>query len=314
MPVLCTIGAASVRSFGRSSVSAPPGQTAYTTPGTYSWVAPAGVTSVSVVAVGGGGASENPPTTGGGGGGLRYRNNISVTPGASYTVVVGNYAHRSATPPRYVGGTSSFNGTALEAFGGNNQAGGTGTAIGGSVGGGNGGNGGSYGDTWGGGGGAGGYSGNGGAGGFGSSTTDSGRTDGSGGGGAGGAGYAYATTAGGGVGILGQGSSGTGSGAGAQEAPRARQAGAATTAEAGPQMLLAGVPSVLFGLAPLGSFRRPARGICDGTIYPSARRRTLRASDSGRQLSASVSRRGHVEFARRLCCLRTCAAARHRRV
>jgi hypothetical protein len=92
MPVLCTIGAASVRSFGRSSVSAPPGQTAYTTPGTYSWVAPAGVTSVSVVAVGGGGASENPPTTGGGGGGLRYRNNISVTPGASYTVVVGNYA------------------------------------------------------------------------------------------------------------------------------------------------------------------------------------------------------------------------------
>ena len=37
------------RSFG-----APPGQQAYTTPGTYSWVAPTGVTKVSVVAIGGG--------------------------------------------------------------------------------------------------------------------------------------------------------------------------------------------------------------------------------------------------------------------
>ncbi len=33
-----------------------PGQSEYTTPGTYSWVAPDGVTSVSVVAIGGGGA------------------------------------------------------------------------------------------------------------------------------------------------------------------------------------------------------------------------------------------------------------------
>jgi hypothetical protein len=40
------------RSFGT-----PPGQDAYVTAGTYSWVAPAGVTSVSVVAVGGGGAA-----------------------------------------------------------------------------------------------------------------------------------------------------------------------------------------------------------------------------------------------------------------
>jgi hypothetical protein len=55
----------------------------FTTPGTYAWVAPEGVTSVSVVCIGGGGAS------GGGGGGLGWRNNIEVVPGQSYTVVVG---------------------------------------------------------------------------------------------------------------------------------------------------------------------------------------------------------------------------------
>ena len=35
-----------------------PGQQAYTSAGSYSWVAPAGVTSVSVVAVGGGGGGK----------------------------------------------------------------------------------------------------------------------------------------------------------------------------------------------------------------------------------------------------------------
>ena len=64
------------RSFGP-----PPGQQAYTTAGTYSWVAPSGVTSISVVAVGGGGRA-------GGGGGLGYKNNITVTPGNSYSVVI----------------------------------------------------------------------------------------------------------------------------------------------------------------------------------------------------------------------------------
>jgi hypothetical protein len=41
------------RSFG-----APPGQQAYTSPGTYTWVAPAGVTVVSVVAVGAGAGAQ----------------------------------------------------------------------------------------------------------------------------------------------------------------------------------------------------------------------------------------------------------------
>ena len=61
----------------------------YATPGTYSWVCPAGVTSVSVVCIGGGagdaGGNDNSFT----GGGLGWKNNIPVTPGNSYTVVVG---------------------------------------------------------------------------------------------------------------------------------------------------------------------------------------------------------------------------------
>ena len=73
------------------------GQKEYTVAGTYSWTCPADVTSVSVVCVGGGGGSSIPGQTwtgtgagdGGGGGGLGYKNNISVTPGQSYTVVVG---------------------------------------------------------------------------------------------------------------------------------------------------------------------------------------------------------------------------------
>lgn len=61
-----TITVAAVNSFGPSAASAASnsvvveiiqGQQAYTTAGTYSWVAPTGVTSVSVVAVGGGGAA-----------------------------------------------------------------------------------------------------------------------------------------------------------------------------------------------------------------------------------------------------------------
>jgi len=70
----------------------------YTTPGTYSWTAPTGVTSVAAVAIGGGASAYN---MSGGGGGLGWRNNIAVTPGTSYTVVVGA-----------AGGTSYFISTA----------------------------------------------------------------------------------------------------------------------------------------------------------------------------------------------------------
>lgn len=80
---------------GDSLEPAPPaGQQIYGTAGTFSWVAPANVTSVSVVCIGGGGAGDdgNAGDGGGGGGsggGLVYANFIPVTPGASYSVVVG---------------------------------------------------------------------------------------------------------------------------------------------------------------------------------------------------------------------------------
>ena len=67
------------------------GQQAYTTTGTHSWTCPSGVFSVSVVCIGGGGGGGrfDYSYASGAGGGLGWRNNISVTPGQSYTVVVG---------------------------------------------------------------------------------------------------------------------------------------------------------------------------------------------------------------------------------
>lgn len=70
------------------------GQEEFTSPGTYTWVCPQGVTAVSVVCIGGGGGGDAGSDLvgvggGGGGGGLAFRNNITVIPGQSYTVVVG---------------------------------------------------------------------------------------------------------------------------------------------------------------------------------------------------------------------------------
>lgn len=195
----------------------PPGQQAYTTAGTYSWVAPAGVTSVSVVAVGTGGSGSS-PGYGGGGGALAYANSITVTPGNSYSVVVGAKPGNVLTN----GAASSFESSVIANGGtsGYNAAGGV--AAGGTVGAGTGGSGGNgrvcNGSNSGSGGGAGGYSGNGGAGG----TNGLSGSAGSGGGGGGGAGPGGGVggTGGGGVGLLGQGCSGAGgaynSGAGSQ--------------------------------------------------------------------------------------------------
>jgi hypothetical protein len=58
--------------------------------GTFTWIAPTGVSSVSAVAIGGGhGGSQQWSYGGGAGGGLGWKNNITVVPGSSYTVVVG---------------------------------------------------------------------------------------------------------------------------------------------------------------------------------------------------------------------------------
>ena len=92
----------------RRAVIIPNGQDAYTTAGSYSWVAPVGVTSVSIVLVGGGGGdADGDDTDGSGGGGLAYANNYPVTPGTSYTVVVGAIGNQSA------GGTSHFINTCI---------------------------------------------------------------------------------------------------------------------------------------------------------------------------------------------------------
>jgi hypothetical protein len=192
----------------------------YTTPGTYSWTAPEGVTSVSVVAVGGGGGGNRGTSTnagGGGGGGLGWKYSIPVVPGQSYPVVVGAGGGRDTDTDAGFnstdGGTSYFisSGT-VAGLGGTRGQEGSGGAGGSYLGdgGGNGGRGGnSDGDDAGGGGGAGGYTGNGGQGG----DPDGGGGNGSGGagGGAGSADSGRGSGGGGGVGIDGAGASGLGS-------------------------------------------------------------------------------------------------------
>jgi len=78
------------------------GEAVFTIPGTTSWTAPDGVTSVSVIALGGGGSrsatsfsSPNIGIGGSGGGGLGWKNNIPVVPGQTYTVVVGGSSGNS---------------------------------------------------------------------------------------------------------------------------------------------------------------------------------------------------------------------------
>lgn len=190
-----------------NSVTPPaPSSQSYATAGTYSWVAPSGVTSVSVVAVGGGAW---------GGGGLGYKNNYAVTAGNSYTVVVGAGANRANAAN---GGDSYFVSTAVVKGGGAKGSSCTPTA--GSFTGDGGGNGGTGYNAFGrGGAGAGGYSG---AGGNGGRTAGLPATAGAGGGGGGGGAMTCGVgggAGGGGVGLFGQGTSGAagisqGSGAG----------------------------------------------------------------------------------------------------
>lgn len=204
-------------------------QIAFTTPGTYSWTCPPGVTKVSVVAVGAGGggqcnsgSQDGSALGGGGGGGLGYTNNITVVPRTSYTVVVGASAAATSGGDSYFINTSTVKGgggaTATVTTSGG--AGGTYTGTGG----GNGGAGGTQGaGGWqsGAGGGAGGYSGNGGAGGNHASNGSPAATSSGGGGGGGADNYSYGNTCGsgggGGVGILGKGTDGAGGNTGGSD-------------------------------------------------------------------------------------------------
>lgn len=155
------------------------GSVSYTTPGTYSWTAPAGVTSVCVVCIGGGASGTN--TTGNG------------------TEYGGNSYFINTTTVMGIGGPKNNSGTAL------------GVTVGGGYvgdGGGNGGRVGASSNNWPiGGGGAGGYAGQGGRGtDFGGSTA----TAGTGGAGGGGGGIQNNSgTGGGGTGLFGQGTDGS---------------------------------------------------------------------------------------------------------
>jgi len=115
----------------------PTGAQAYTTPGTYSWTVPDGVTSVSVLCIGGGGCFSPGPATGAGedssfnattckaGGG---KNPTGATGGAGGTVIYGTGGSGGA------GGSGSAGGGG----GGNYGGGGGGTGGGASPGGGGG--------------------------------------------------------------------------------------------------------------------------------------------------------------------------------
>lgn len=198
------------------------GEAVFSTPGTYSWICPAGVTAVSAVCVGGGGSGRISTgySRGAAGGGLGWKNNIPVTPGQSYTVVVGAGGVRrtSLYTDGAGGGVSYFINTSTVAgyggIGGNGNW--TTTYSGGNYVGDGGGRGGGPGWSYnysGGGGGAGGYSGSGGHGsGTGYYSRQNPGNPGSGGGGGGGAGGASnrASGGGGGTGIYGEGESGAG--------------------------------------------------------------------------------------------------------
>jgi len=179
----------------RGGASGPQGQAAFTTAGTFSWTAPAGVTSVCVVCVGGGAYRSA--------GGLGWKNTITVIPGNSYSLRVGNssssigvdaqssYFISEATVKGGGGVWSSLNGGTFTGDGGGN-GGGSGLGFGG--------------------GGAGGYTGNGAST---ASSLNSNGLAGSGGGGGSGASKNDGDTffwggGGGGVGILGQGANGSG--------------------------------------------------------------------------------------------------------
>ena len=105
----------------------------YSTPGTYTWVVPPGVTNICVEAWGGGGngGSGYYPAQyhggGGGGGGYGY-DCFTVVPGSNYTVTVGFQAQTSSVGSLIAatGGTSGSDGSStahgISGLGGNSAA------------------------------------------------------------------------------------------------------------------------------------------------------------------------------------------------
>jgi len=195
------------------------GQVEYTTAGTHTWVVPAGVTSVSAVAIGPGGNCIG--AKGAGGGALTYVNGYTVTPGSSYTIVVGSGGSgASSTAFGMIAGGAPSNDSGLPGF----ASGAYTVGVTGGYG--------SSGD-YGGGGGAAGYAGQEGVGGGeGASIEEQDGREGVGGGGGGGGGYSehtgYAGN-GGGTCLRGQGASGTGGLAGFDGGQGSAHAGSPAT-------------------------------------------------------------------------------------
>lgn len=210
---------------GDTSLTPVTGQNDFTSPGTSNWTVPAGVTSISVLAVGGGGGGGSVTSStfssggGGAGGTLAYANNVAVTPGETLEVLVGSGGSAASRNGNAGGGgiTRLRRGgvTLCQASGGGGAASGqpgyasssyVGTAgYAGGTGGGPG-----RAQRGGGGGGAGGYSGVGGNGQNSSSFAAGSPGQGGGGGGGGASSSSPGVAGGGGVGILGQGISGAG--------------------------------------------------------------------------------------------------------
>jgi hypothetical protein len=255
--VTATDGDGGTKSQALTHAAAPIGGTLYQSVGTYTWTVPSSVTSISVVAIGGGGGGgAGNSGHAGAGAGLGWKNNISVTPGQTYTVVVGGGGNQSGNSGAVAGtgGTSYFNTTSVVRGGGGQGADmnptetymGYSPAAGGTYTGDGGGNGGAGGYDTGnnggsGGGGAGGYSGNGG---FGAHNGNSGAAyfasgAGSGGGAGGGGRNADSNgsgAGGGGTGIYGQGSNGASITARGSDSAIAGQAGSNGTNGGGPPL------------------------------------------------------------------------------
>jgi len=101
-----------------TSYSTPPGSARYSSSGTYTFVVPAGVTSLNASVTGGGGGGggggygtggEQSGSGGGGGSGYTTTGSISVTPGETLTVVVG--AGGAAGSAQYSRSSGGFGGT-----------------------------------------------------------------------------------------------------------------------------------------------------------------------------------------------------------
>jgi hypothetical protein len=103
-----TLGDSEWSSVVQFTTAIPSGEDVYTTPGTYSWTCPVGVTEVSALAVGGGGGGANSHDGHGGqGGSTYYKNSITVTPASNYTVVVGSGGmSQNSWPGSYAQGAS----------------------------------------------------------------------------------------------------------------------------------------------------------------------------------------------------------------